>query len=137
MLPGIPKEIRDLDVDERQIARIEAIVLSMTAQERARPELIDGSRRRRIAAGSGHDVAAVNQLMKQFDEMRKMMRMMMKGGGLPAGMGGAGAADPSAANMAGMLGGGAARPGARLGPGGVPAATGSKPATKKRKKRRR
>lgn len=98
MLPGIPKEIRDIDVDEKQIARIEAIVLSMTKAERARPEIIDGSRRLRIAHGSGHDVSAVNQLLKQFEQMKKMMKMMMKGGGklppdfdgglggLPAGM---------------------------------------------------
>jgi signal recognition particle subunit SRP54 len=89
LLPGIPKEIRNIDVDERQIARIEAIVLSMTKQERANPDIIDGSRRRRIAAGSGHDVQAVNALIKQFGEMKKMMRMMMKSGGkLPPGFGG-------------------------------------------------
>ena len=89
MLPGIPKEIRNLDVDERQIARIEAIVLSMTKAERANPDIIDGARRRRIAAGSGHDVQAVNQLIKQFGEMKKMMKLMMKGGGkLPPGFGG-------------------------------------------------
>jgi signal recognition particle subunit SRP54 len=91
LLPGIPKEIRDIDVDEKQISRIEAIVLSMTKQERANPELIDGARRRRIAAGSGSDVQAVNQLLKQFEQMRKMMKMMMKGGGkLPPGFGGGG-----------------------------------------------
>ncbi len=89
LLPGIPKEIRDIDVDEKQIARIEAIVLSMTKEERENPDLIDHQRRRRIAAGSGHDIAAVNQLIKQFDQMRKMMKMMMKGGGkLPPGFGG-------------------------------------------------
>ena len=110
MLPGIPKEIRDIDVDERQIARVEAIVLSMTKQERANPGLIDGARRRRIAAGSGHDVQAVNQLMKQFEEMRKMMRMVLKGGKLPPGFGGG---DP------GMPGGldGLQLPGGTLGPG--------------------
>jgi signal recognition particle subunit SRP54 len=91
LLPGIPKEIRDIDVDEKQISRIEAIVLSMTKAERANPELIDGARRRRIAAGSGSDVQAVNQLLKQFEQMRKMMKMMMKGGGkLPPGFGGDG-----------------------------------------------
>ena len=89
LLPGIPKEIRDIDVDEKQIARIEAIVLSMTKEERGNPDIIDHQRRRRIAAGSVHDIAAVNQLIKQFDQMRKMMKMMMKGGGkLPPGFGG-------------------------------------------------
>ncbi|MCW2925369.1 MAG: signal recognition particle protein, partial [Thermoleophilia bacterium] len=107
MLPGIPKEIRNIDVDERQIARIEAIVLSMTKEERGKPELIDGARRRRIAAGSGHDVQAVNQLMKQFEEMRKMMRMLTKGGGkLPP-------------DLEGMLGGGGGgMPGGLQLPGG-------------------
>jgi signal recognition particle subunit SRP54 len=100
LLPGIPKEIRDIDVDEKQIARIEAIVLSMTKAERADPDLIDGSRRRRIAAGSGHDVSAVNQLLKQFDQMKKMMKMMMKGGGkLPPGF------DGGPGGMPGMPGG--------------------------------
>ncbi|MCZ4495689.1 MAG: signal recognition particle protein [Thermoleophilia bacterium] len=108
LLPGIPKEIRNIDVDERQIARIEAIVLSMTKEERGNPDLIDGSRRRRIAAGSGHEVQAVNQLIKQFGEIKKMMKMMMKGGGkLPPGFGGDGGAGggfpglggPGAGNM--------------------------------------
>jgi signal recognition particle subunit SRP54 len=104
LLPGIPKEIRDIDVDEGQIARIEAIVLSMTVEERRNPDVIDGSRRRRIAAGSGHDVQAVNQLIKQFEQMKKMMKMMMKGGGkLPPGFGG---------DMPGGPGGGMQLPGA-------------------------
>jgi signal recognition particle subunit SRP54 len=89
MLPGIPKEIRDVDIDDSQMGRVEAIVLSMTKQERQNPDIIDGARRRRIAAGSGHDVQAVNQLIKQFADMRKMMKQMMKGGGkLPPGFGG-------------------------------------------------
>jgi len=109
MLPGIPKEVRNLDVDEKQIARIEAIVLSMTKEERANPDIIDGARRRRIAAGSGHDVQAVNQLLKQFGEMKKMMKMMMKGGGkLPPGF------DPTAGGMGG--------PGGMQLPGGFPGA---------------
>lgn len=96
MLPGVPKEIRDLDVDPKHMARIEAIVLSMTKEERANPDLIDGSRRRRIAAGSGHDVQAVNALLKQFGEMRKMMKTLMKGGGkLPPGFGGDGGGMPA------------------------------------------
>jgi signal recognition particle subunit SRP54 len=105
LLPGIPKEIRDIDVDEKQIARIEAIVLSMTKAERADPDLIDGSRRRRIAAGSGHDVSAVNQLLKQFDQMKKMMKMMMKGGGkLPPGFDGGPGGMPGGMQLPGMPG---------------------------------
>ena len=110
LLPGIPKEIRDIDIDEKQIARIEAIVLSMTKEERGNPEIIDHQRRRRIADGSGHDIAAVNQLIKQFDQMRKMMKMMMKGGGkLPPGFGGDDGAGgmqlPNGLQLPGGLGG--------------------------------
>jgi signal recognition particle subunit SRP54 len=68
-----------MDVDEREIDRVEAIILSMTPQERSNPKLIDGSRRRRIAKGSGTTVQAVNRLIKQFDQMQKLMRRMQQG----------------------------------------------------------
>ncbi len=111
LLPGIPKEIRDIDVDEKEIARIEAIVLSMTKEERRNPDIIDGSRRRRIAEGSGHEVSQVNQLLKQFEQMRKMMKMMMKGGGkLPPGFGG----DGPGGGLPGMGPGGMQLPGGGL-----------------------
>jgi signal recognition particle subunit SRP54 len=80
MLPGIPKEVRDVEIDDRQIARIEGIVRSMTAQERVRPDIIDNSRRDRIARGSGTSASEVSQLVAQFKQMRQMMQQM--GGGL-------------------------------------------------------
>lgn len=79
MLPGLPKEIRKAEIDEREIARIEAIIRSMTPAERRDPTLMNGSRRLRVANGSGMTTADVNQLLKQFKEMQKMMRML--GGG--------------------------------------------------------
>ena len=81
MIPGFAgaKELKGLKVDEREIDRVEAIVLSMTPEERRRPELIKGSRRLRIARGSGTTVQAVNQLVKQFDQMRKMMKRLGEG----------------------------------------------------------
>jgi signal recognition particle subunit SRP54 len=82
MLPGMGKamrELRQLNMDERELDRVEAIILSMTPAERARPDLIDGSRRRRIAQGSGTTVQAVNQLVKQFGQMRKLMSQIAQG----------------------------------------------------------
>ena len=79
MLPGIGKQIKELDVDERQIDRVEAMILSMTIKERRNPQLIDGSRRRRIASGSGTSVQAVNQLMQQHKQMKKVMKQVASG----------------------------------------------------------
>jgi len=81
MLPGFGqlKQLKGAKVDERELDRIEAIVTSMTAAERRNPRLIDGSRRKRIAAGSGTTVQAVNQLVKQFDQMQKLMRQVQQG----------------------------------------------------------
>ncbi|HHV93156.1 MAG TPA: signal recognition particle protein [Firmicutes bacterium] len=78
MLPGVPgmKGLRGLQVDEKQFARIEAIIRSMTVEERLRPEIIDGSRKRRIAAGSGTTVQDVNKLLKQFSQTRQMLRQL-------------------------------------------------------------
>jgi signal recognition particle subunit SRP54 len=76
LLPGVPKEVRDVDIDGKEIDHIEAIIRSMTLDERVRPELIDGSRRTRIANGSGTTPAQVDQLIKQFKEMSKMMNRM-------------------------------------------------------------
>ena len=76
MIPGVGKVIRDQDFDDDTFKGIEAIILSMTPKERANPALMNGSRRLRIANGSGTNIQEVNRLMKQFDEMRKMMRMM-------------------------------------------------------------
>ncbi|MEM9614178.1 MAG: signal recognition particle protein [Actinomycetota bacterium] len=74
MLPGLPKEMRDVDVDDRELARIEAIIKSMTSAERTDPKLIDASRRSRIAKGSGTNPTQVSQLVSQFSEMQKMMK---------------------------------------------------------------
>ena len=82
MMPGMGKtmkQVRQLDMDERELDRLEAIILSMTPAERANPAMIDGSRRKRIAQGSGTTVQAVNQLVKQFSQMRKMMSQLAKG----------------------------------------------------------
>jgi signal recognition particle subunit SRP54 len=80
MLPGLSgAQLSQMKVDEREIDRVEAIILSMTAEERRRPELIKGSRRLRIAKGSGTSVQQVNQLVKQFDQMRKLMRQIGRG----------------------------------------------------------
>jgi signal recognition particle subunit SRP54 len=79
MLPGMGKELRGVKVDEAEFDRIQAIILSMTAQERRHPELVNGSRRLRIAQGSGTNVHAVKQLIKQFDQMRKVMRQVAQG----------------------------------------------------------
>ncbi|MGI8902359.1 MAG: signal recognition particle protein [Solirubrobacteraceae bacterium] len=79
MIPGMGSELRGVKVDERDFDRIQAIILSMTAQERRHPELIKGSRRLRIARGSGTNVQAVKALIKQFDQMRKIMRQVTQG----------------------------------------------------------
>jgi signal recognition particle subunit SRP54 len=82
MLPGMGKamrQIRQADLDDHELDRLEAIILSMTPEERARPQMIDGSRRKRIARGSGTTVQAVNQLVKQFAQMRKLMAQLAKG----------------------------------------------------------
>ncbi|HEY8866547.1 MAG TPA: signal recognition particle protein [Solirubrobacteraceae bacterium] len=79
MIPGAGAQLRGMKVDEREIDRVEAIILSMTPEERHRPELIKGSRRLRIAKGSGTSVQAVNQLVKQFGQMRKLMKQIGQG----------------------------------------------------------
>lgn len=76
MIPGVSSVIKDLDIDNNSFAPIEAIINSMTPKERSNPDMIDGSRRKRLAAGSGTSIQQVNNLMKQFDEMRKMMKKM-------------------------------------------------------------
>jgi signal recognition particle subunit SRP54 len=79
MIPGVGAQLKGMKVDEREIDRIEAIILSMTAEERRRPDLIKGSRRLRIARGSGTNVQAVNHLVKQFAQVRKVMRQVGRG----------------------------------------------------------
>jgi signal recognition particle subunit SRP54 len=79
MIPGLGKQLQGVDVDEGELARVEAIVLSMTAEERRRPEIINGSRRARIARGSGTTVQQVNQLMQARKQMQKMVKQLGKG----------------------------------------------------------
>lgn len=104
-LPGmnnLPDDVKD-KVDDKMFKQMEAIINSMTMKERQRPELIKGSRKKRIAAGSGTQVQDVNRLLKQFTQMQKMMKKMQKGGmrgmmrnmqGMMGGMGGMGGGGP-------------------------------------------
>jgi len=87
MMPGVPKELKNAQIDDDALKPIEAMITSMTLEERAFPKIINGSRRARIAAGSGTTVSDVNKLVKQFDEMQKMMKKMgvMGGGGSKKG----------------------------------------------------
>ncbi len=91
MIPGVGKAIKDIDISDDAFKGIEAMINSMTPYERNNPDVIDGSRRKRIASGSGKDIAEVNAFMKQFDQMRQMMGQMNK--------------------MKGMMGGGMGMPG--------------------------
>ncbi len=84
MIPGVGKAIKDIDIDDNDLKPIEAIIKSMTPSERANPEIMNGSRKMRIASGSGTSVQEVNQLLKQFEQMRKMMKSMNKMGGAKA-----------------------------------------------------
>ena len=81
MIPGAGKMMKDIDVDDDAFKHIEAIIHSMTPEERTKPTLLSASRKKRIGAGSGTSIQQVNQLMKQFDQMSKMMKMMQGGGG--------------------------------------------------------
>lgn len=95
MIPGMGKAIKGMDIDDDSFKPIEAIIRSMTPKERQQPDIIDGRRRKRIADGSGRSITEVNNLMKQFDDMRKLMKQMNKMGGakqamsrmMPPGMG--------------------------------------------------
>ena len=81
MIPGVGKAIKDIDIDDNSLKPIEAIIKSMTPSERSNPDILNGSRRQRIAKGSGTTIQEVNQLLKQFEQMRKMMKTMNKMGG--------------------------------------------------------
>jgi len=125
MIPGLGKYKKQLDevqMPEKEIKKVEAIINSMTAQERRQPKILNASRRRRIATGSGSSVQEVNQLMRNFDQMSKMLKKMMSGKGKPGEM-------PQMPGMPGM-------PGAQGMPG-LPSNPGRKGSTKKRKKKRK
>ncbi len=92
MIPGVGSQLKNVQVDERNLIRVEAIINSMTREERRNPKILNGSRRKRIAQGSGTRVQDVNQLMRQFEQMKKMMKQMNKRsfrglGGMPFGIG--------------------------------------------------
>jgi signal recognition particle subunit SRP54 len=80
MIPGVGKAIKDIDIDDNAFKGVEAIINSMTPKERANPDIINQSRRMRIAKGSGTKIEEVNRLMKQFDQTRKMMKMVAGAG---------------------------------------------------------
>jgi signal recognition particle subunit SRP54 len=132
MIPGVGRAMKEArqageNLDEKQFKRIEAIIQSMTAEERRRPEILGGSRRRRIAAGSGTTAADVNQLLSQFRQMQAMMKQLGRGG-LP-GMG-PGMKLPSLGGVGGLP----------ALPNGVPSATagtGSRHPKKDRKKKKK
>ena len=97
MIPGLGSQLKDIEIDERQFSRVEAIILSMTREERTKPDILNPSRKRRIAAGCGMKVEDVNRLVKQYDSMRQMMKQMkglgkkgrkgLRGMGFPGGGG--------------------------------------------------
>ena len=76
MIPGVGKALKNVDIEDDAFKSIEAIIQSMTEEEKENPQLLDGSRRKRIAKGSGNDVSEVNKLIKQFSETRKVMKLM-------------------------------------------------------------
>ena len=86
MIPGVGNALKNVEVGDDTLKPIEAIINSMTPEERRKPELLNGNRRRRIATGSGTTVRDVNELMKQFEQMKKMMKTMQKMGGMGRAM---------------------------------------------------
>ena len=131
MMPGMPKELKGAEIGDDQLKPVEAIIRSMTPLERRKPEIINGSRRNRIAVGSGTSVAEVNRLVKQFGEMQKMMKRMgamsmgkpgkkgKKGKGGRVGPGGGFGGMPGMPGMPGLPGG-PGMPGMPGMPGGFP-----------------
>ena len=139
-LPGVPAGLSS-QIDDKMIDHTEAVVLSMTPDERLRPERIDASRKRRIARGSGTSMDVVGRLLKQFEQMRKMMKTMKKQGlfgrlkgALGGGLGGG--AMPDMDEMAGSLGGGAGMPGMPGLPGGGERPVNRQAASDRRKSRK-
>jgi signal recognition particle subunit SRP54 len=139
MLPGMGKQLKDIDIDDRQVARVEAIIRSMTPQERHQPKVLNGRRRKRIAAGSGTTVTEVNRLVKQFEQIQKVMRSAAKMAGQQGskptgarGRAGQAAALRQLQQRAGGVPGGAPGIGAGGGLGGF---AGLQPAPKQGKKR--
>ena len=87
MIPGMGANLKNIDVDDKQLVKVESIIQSMTKQERSNPKILNGSRRKRIAKGSGNSIQDINRLIKQFKEMGKMMRMFKSNKGLKKSLG--------------------------------------------------
>ncbi|MEX0659665.1 MAG: signal recognition particle protein [Egibacteraceae bacterium] len=143
MIPGVGKQLKDADIDESQLGQVEAIIRSMTPEERANPKLLNGKRKKRIAKGSGRSAQEVNELLRGFGEMQKMMKSLGGGGGGMKAMkqlrNNPELAEQLAAGggMGGLGGLGMGGPG---GPGGPGGGAGTKPRNKKvpqRKKKKR
>jgi signal recognition particle subunit SRP54 len=81
MIPGVSKALKNQQIDDRELVKVESIIQSMTKKERKTPDILNGSRRMRIARGSGNSIQDVNRLLKQFKEMQKMMKMLKTRGG--------------------------------------------------------
>jgi signal recognition particle subunit SRP54 len=132
MLPGMGKQLKDVDVDDKQLGRVEAIIRSMTPQERRDPKVLNGRRRKRIAAGSGTTVVEVNRLVKQFGEIQKIMKSASKMGGMqgakPKGKKGQAGQAAALRQLQQQAGGGM--------PGGMGGFKGLQPAPRKGGKRR-
>ncbi len=114
MMPGMPKELKNAEISDDDLKPVEAIIRSMTPEERVRPQMINGSRRSRIAAGSGTDPGDVSRLVKQFDEMQKMMKKLGGVGskkGRRRGVPGLGGGMPDMAELEQMMGGQGGLPG--------------------------
>jgi signal recognition particle subunit SRP54 len=105
MIPGVGRQLKDVDLDDRELVRIEAIIQSMTPEERARPKILNGRRKKRIARGSGRSAQEVNQLLRSFEQMRGMMKQLGGPKGMKA-MRALGDMDPDALAGGGLPGGG-------------------------------
>jgi signal recognition particle subunit SRP54 len=139
MIPGVGKQLKDVDLDDSQIARVESIIQSMTLEERRNPDILNGKRKKRIARGSGRSPQEINELLRSFDEMRKMMRQLSGGGRLQAMKQMRQMPDMNellaAANAPGGMPG--LPPGMGGAPGGMPGPGGGRPKNKKVPKRKK
>ena len=81
MIPGVSTALKNSDVDDKQLIKVESIIQSMTKKERTNPKILNGNRRKRISRGSGNSIQEVNRLLKQFEQMQQMMKMMNKNSG--------------------------------------------------------
>lgn len=140
MIPGVGRALKDVDIDDHQVKQIEAIIQSMTLEERRNPALLNGSRKRRVASGSGRSAQDVNELLRSFAEMRKMMRQLGGSGGMKALKALQGVnLEEFAAGMAGLGGPGGGGPpvGVGAGAGGSARPLNKRVPPRKKKKKRR